>query len=162
MIIMLDKKPPLPSPPLPSPPFFSSTVPSPPVLEPLNSTMSFPKGSNFNLTCQAKFLLPLPKLVWTVNGSDVMTTLANSVMVVEETAGVLTLVVKATTFDPRGTYTCTARNPLGIDTFSTKVIITGGCGMWVGHTCEYGINGRLSSDVCLQLPSVHSLECSVG
>ena len=95
--------------------------------------MSFPKGSNFKLTCQAKFLLPLPKLVWTVNGSDVMTTLANSVMIVEETAGVLTLVVMATTFDPRGTYTCTATNSLGMDTVNTEVTIKGGCGMWAGH-----------------------------
>ena len=67
-----------------------------------------------------------------VNGSDVMTTLANSVMVVEETDGVLTLEVMATTFDPRGTYICTATNPLGMDTVSTEVTITGGCGRWAG------------------------------
>ena len=83
-------------------------------------------------------------------------------MVVEETAGVLTLVVMATTFDSHGTYTCTATNPLGMDTVSTEVIITGACGRWEGHTYECGINGRLPSDVFLQLSSIHSLGCSVG
>ena len=75
--------------------------------------------------------LPIPNLVWTLNGSDVTAKLGDKVMVMKETDA-LTLVVIATTFDPRGTYTCTASNSLGMATFSTQVTIMGGCGSGCG------------------------------
>ena len=91
--------------------------------------MSVEKGESFNLTCRVEHQFPIPELSWTLNGSDVATKLEGNVMVVKTDA--LTLVVTAATFDPRGTYTCTATNSLGTNTTSTQVVIMGGWA-WVG------------------------------
>ena len=92
--------------------------------------MQVEKGSSFNLTCRVENRLPISNLGWTLNGSDVTAKLGDKVIVMKETDS-LTLVVMATTFDPRGNYTCTANNSLGTATFSTQVTIMGGCGQWV-------------------------------
>ena len=109
------------------------TYVGPPKILPIATADSYPEGSSINLICtvsggQRRGLT----LSWTLNGDDISeanrrSDLFDNVAINTDDADISILKIKNATLKNSGQYTCTAKNPLGQDSTSVKIVINGKC-----------------------------------
>lgn len=108
------------------------TYTGPPKILPIATADSYPEGSSINLICtvsggQRKGLT----LSWKMNGEDLddermrYSSVFDNVSIGTDDADISILRIKNATNRNSGQYTCTARNPLGQDSTSVKIVING-------------------------------------
>ena len=109
------------------------TYVGPPKILPIASADSYPEGSSINLICtvsggQRRGLT----LSWTKDGQElndeVFRTndeLSNLSLEMSSDADISILKIKNATSSSSGQYSCTARNPLGKDSTSVRIVING-------------------------------------
>lgn len=105
------------------------TYVGPPKILPIATADSYPEGSSINLICtvsggQRRGL----SLSWTLNGEELNNQLLNkldNVVINTDETDISFLRIKNATSNNSGQYTCMAKNPLGQDSTSVKIVING-------------------------------------
>lgn len=108
------------------------TYVGPPKILPIATADSYPEGSSINLICtvsggQRKGLV----LSWMMNGEELdneklkYSGMFDNVSIGTDDADISIMKIKNATSANSGTYTCTAKNPLGQDSTSVRIVING-------------------------------------
>jgi len=108
------------------------TYVGPPKILPIATADSYPEGSSINLICtvsggQRRGLT----LTWMMDGEDIneqrlrYSGVMDNLSIGSDEADISILRIKNATNSNSGLYTCTAKNPLGQDSTSVKIIVNG-------------------------------------